>query len=92
MSNRLDFMPLDSDEYKSLDTLCDAKKSEYDTAHAQTDRLYNEWQQERDRTFCVYCFKTMFLTVLVERLKGISESIISDIRRMKGDCKLNCVK
>ena len=24
MSNRLDFLPLDSDEYKSLDTLCDA--------------------------------------------------------------------
>lgn len=83
MSNRLDFLPLDSDEYKSLDPLCDAKKSEYDTAHAQTDRLYNEWLQERDRTFCVYCFKPMFLTVLVERLKGISESIISDIRRMK---------
>ena len=83
MSNRLDFLPIDSDEYKSLDPLSDAKKAEYDTAHAQTDRLYNEWQRERDRTFCVYCFKPMFLTVLVERLKGISESIISDIRRMK---------
>ncbi len=85
ISNRLDFQPLDSEDYKSLDTLCDAKKAEYDTAHAQTDRLYNEWQQERDRTFCVYCFKPMFLSVLVERLKGISGSIISDIRRMKED-------
>ncbi len=85
ISNRLDFLPLNSEEYKSLDTLCDAKKAGYDTAHAQTDRLYKEWQQERDRTFCVYCFKPMFLTVLVERLKGISESIISDIRRMKED-------
>ncbi len=85
ISNRLDFLPLDSEDYKSLNPLCDAKKAEYDTAHAQTDRLYNEWQQERDRTFCVYCFKPIFLTVLVERLKGISESIISDIRRMKED-------
>lgn len=83
MSNRLDFLPIDSDEYKSLDPLCDAKKAEYDTAHTQTDRLYNEWQRECDRTFCVYGFKPMFLTVLVERLKGISESIISDIKRMK---------
>lgn len=85
MSNRLDFLSLNSEEYKSLDPLCDAKKAEYDTAHARANLLYNKWQQERDRTFCVYCFKPMFLSVLVERLKGISGSIISDIRRMKED-------
>lgn len=85
MSTRLDFLPLDSEDYKSLDPLCDAKKVEYDTAHARVNLLYNELQQERDRTFCVYCFKQMFLSVLVERLKGISGSIISDIGRMKED-------
>ena len=85
MSNRLDFLPLDSEDYKSLDPLCDAKKMEYDTANARVNLLYNEIQKERDRTFCVYCFKPMFLSVLVERLKGISGSIISDIKRMKGD-------
>lgn len=85
MSNRQDFLPLDSEDYKSLDPLCDAKKVEYDTAHARVNILYNELQQERDRTFCVYCFKPVFLSVLVERLKGISGSIISDIRRMKED-------
>lgn len=85
MSNRQDFLPLDSEDYKSLDPLCDAKKAEYDTAHARVNILYNELQQERDRTFCVYCFKPVFLSVLVERLKGISGSIISDIRRMKED-------
>lgn len=85
MSNRLDFLPLDSDEYMLLDKDCDRKKQEYDEIHARVNHLYNEWQQERNRTFCVYCFKPMFLSVLVERLKGISESIISDIRRMKED-------
>lgn len=85
MSNRLDFLPLDSEEYMSLDKDCDRKKLEYDEAHACVNHLYNEWQQERERTFCVYCFKPMFLSVLVERLKGISESIISDIRWMKED-------
>lgn len=85
MSNRQDFLPLDSEDYKSLDPLCDAKKVEYDTAHARVNILYNELQQERDRTFCVYCFKPVFLSVLVEILKGISGSIISDIRRMKED-------
>lgn len=85
MSNRLDFLPLDSEEYKSLDAECDTAKAEYDKAHAHVNLLYNEWQQERDRYFCVYCFKPMFLDVLVERLEGIAESIVADINRMKED-------
>ncbi|MCE8576853.1 MULTISPECIES: hypothetical protein [Bacteroides] len=82
-SNRLDFLPLDSEEYKSLDVECSAVKAEYDEAHARVNLLYKEWQQERDRYFCVYCFKPMYLDVLVERLKGIAGSIISDIRRIR---------
>lgn len=85
MSNRLDFLPLDSEEYKSLDAECDAAKAEYDKVHAHVNLLYDEWQQERDRYFCVYCFKPMFLDVLVERLKGIAESIMADINLMKED-------
>ncbi len=83
MSNRLDFLPLDSDEYKTLNTECEAKKSEYDAAHAHTNRLYDEWRAEQQRCFCVYTFKPLHLEVLVARLKGISESIISDIKRIK---------
>ena len=83
MSGRLDFLPLDSEEYRSLDAKCGAAKAKYDGAHAHANLLYKEWQQERDRNFSVYCFKPMFLDVLVERLQGIAGSIISDIRRMK---------
>lgn len=83
MSSRLDFLPLDSEEYKSLDAKCSAAKEKYDQAHAQANLLYKEWVQERDRNFCVWCFKPVFLDVLVERLQGIAGSIISDIRRMK---------
>lgn len=85
MSNRLDFLPLDSEEYSLLDVECSAAKTKYDEAHAHANLLYKEWQQERDRYFCVYCFKPMFLDVLVERLKGIAGSIISDINRMQED-------
>ncbi len=83
MSNRLDFLSLDSDEYKALNDECDAKKAEYDTAHSQTNQLYNDWRAEQQRCFCVYTFKPLHLDVLVARLKGISESIISDLKRMK---------
>ena len=82
-SNRLDFLPLESVEYRLLDKECDAAKAEYDRAHALVNLLYQEWQQERERCFCVYCFKPLFLDVLVERLKGIAESIIADINRMQ---------
>ena len=83
MSNRLDFLPMDSEEYRTLEVECDAAKAEYDKARAHANLLYKEWQQERDRYFCVWCFKPVFLDVLVERLKGIAGSIISDIGRMK---------
>ena len=82
-SNRLDFLPLDSEEYRSLDAECSTAKAKYDEAHAQANLLYKEWMQERDRNFCVWCFKPVFLDVLVERLQGIAGSIIFDIRRMK---------
>lgn len=84
-SNRLDFLPLESVEYRLLDKECDAAKAEYDRAHTNTNLLYKEWQQERERCFCVYCFKPLFLDVLVERLKGIAGSIIADINHMQED-------
>lgn len=87
LSNRLDFLLMDSDEYKSLEIECDRAKVEYEDAHSMTDRLYDQWQREIDRCFCVGCFKPLFLIVLVERLKAISQSIIADINR-KTDIEL----
>lgn len=51
MSGRLDFLPLDSEEYRSLDAKCGAAKAKYDGAHAHANLLYIEWVQERDRNF-----------------------------------------
>ena len=36
LNNRLDFLPLDSEEYMKLSVECDAKKAEYDTATVWT--------------------------------------------------------
>ncbi len=83
ISNRLDFLPLDSDEYKTLNAECDAKKSEYEAAHIKTESAHDKWRAEQQRCFCVYTFKPLHLEVLVARLKGIAESIIADIKRIK---------
>ena len=37
MSNRLDFLPLNSEDYKSLDPVLDVRITEYDTAHARVN-------------------------------------------------------
>ena len=83
INNRLDFLPLDSDEYKALHTECDAKKAEYEAARIKTETAHNEWRAEQQRCFCVYTFKPLHLEILISRLKGISESIIADIKRIK---------
>ena len=49
----------------------------------KTESAYNEWRTGQQRCFCVYTFKPLHLEVLVVRLKGISESIITDIKRIK---------
>ena len=84
-SNRLDYLPMDSDEYISQEKECDKAKEEYDRAHATADLLYKEWTRERDRCFCVWCFKPVFMDVLASRLKGIAESVVKDLERMKED-------
>ena len=69
MNNRLDYLPLDSDEYKSLNAEREAKKSAYDTAHEQTTPLYDDWQSERQRCFCIYTFKPLHVDLLYGLLR-----------------------
>ena len=83
--NRLDYLPMDSDEYISLEKECDKAKEEYIRAHAAADLLYKEWTRERDRCVCVWCFKPVFMEVLASRLKGIAGSVVNDLERMKED-------
>lgn len=83
--NRLDYLPMDSDEYEPLEKECYKAKEEYDRAHTAADLLYKEWTRERDRCFCVWCFKPVFMDVLASRLRGIAESIVNDLERMKED-------
>lgn len=83
MSNRLDYLPVDSEDYKTLDVKCSSKKAEYDTAHTETENLYVQWQQEETKCFHIRHFKMLFMDVLMERLGTIAHNIVSDISRIK---------
>ena len=88
MSNRLDYLPLDSDEYKELYQQCDAAKAAYDIAHADTERLYNEYDAKRREYADLYFFKIDYVDVLTEKVKGIAESIMLDISNLRKEGSL----
>lgn len=83
LSNRLDFMTYEDDEYKPTEDKCDKAKVEYDKAHAKTDELFTRFDKERRKTASLYYFDMMFLEVLVTRIGSIAKSIITDIDNLK---------
>lgn len=83
ISNRLDFLSPESDEYTVLDTGCDAKHDAYVATHERAAELHALLRHEETRYLPVRYFRMMYLDVLVARLGEIARCIISDIDRIK---------
>ena len=88
MSNRLDYLPFDSDEYKELDRQCDAAKSAYDKAHADTNQAYQEYDAKQREYADLNFFKTEYVYVLIDKIKEIAESIKLDICNLRKEGNL----
>ena len=82
MSNRLDMMDMQSEEYKTLDTACNAKKEEYDKAHAEVETLYAKYDAERRRIAKLYYFDITIAELLITKICQIAEAIIKDTTRI----------
>ena len=82
MSNRLDMMDMQSEEYVAIDTACNAKKEEYDKAHAEVETLYSEYDTERRRIAKLYYFDITIAELLIMKICQIAEAIIKDITRI----------
>ena len=82
MSNRLDMMDMQDEEYKNLDTACNAKKAEYDNAHAEVETLYAKYDTERRRIAKLYYFDITIAELLITKICQIAEAIIKDISRI----------
>ena len=85
LSNRLDFLPYDSDEFKELDPKCDAVKAEYDTHHKIVYELHNAWRNEISRCSVAMSFTLEDLSVLFYYMQRISQTIIDTITKAKGE-------
>ena len=82
MSNRLDMTDMQTDEYKTLDAYCDAKKAEYDKAHAEVESLHAKYDAERRRIAKLYYFDITVTELLITKIRQIAEAIIRDITRI----------
>ena len=82
MSNRLDMMDMQSEEYKTLDTACNTKKKEYDKAHTEVETLYAKYDAERRRIAKLYYFDISIAELLITKICQIAEAIIIDITRI----------
>ena len=82
MSNRLDMTDMQSEEYKTLDAYCDAKKAEYDKAHAEVETLHAKYDAERRCIAKLYYFDIAVTELLISKIRQIAEAIIKDITRI----------
>lgn len=85
LSNRLDYLPMDSDEFKTKDEQCDAVKAEYDIHHAKVNELHSAYDNEVKRCSSALIFSLEDLSIVFYYMKGIAQSIIDTITKAKGE-------
>ena len=79
-SNRLDMMPLDSEEYRQLDAQCGANKRAYEAARKQANELYDLYKEDQEQRAHVHYFEMQFLELWVAKMSQIAEAIIRDTK------------
>ena len=85
LSNRLDYLPMDSDEFKTKDEQCDAVKAEYDIHHTKVNELHSAYDNEVKRCSGALIFSLEDLSIVFYYMKGIAQSIIDTITKAKGE-------
>ena len=79
LNNRLDYLPLDSNEYKEVENECEAAKTEHDDRQKEVKRLNEEYQTELKRAGDVSGLNIPYLIAIVSKINLIAESIVKDM-------------
>ena len=85
LSNRLDYLDRETDEFKKMDAECDAIKADYDKHHAKVDELHEVWHQEVKRCAVALAFKLEDLSLVFFYLQRITRSIIDTLTKAQGE-------
>ena len=79
LNNRLDYLPLESEEYKAVEKECEAAKSEHDERQKEVKKLYADYQKEQKKAADLYALKIPYLIAVVSKINLIAGSIITDL-------------
>lgn len=83
LNTRLDYLPLDSEDYAEAEKECEAAKAEHDNRQTEVKRIYAEYECENRRAGDVFSLKASHLYALAAKLNGIAGSILNDLDRME---------
>lgn len=81
-SNRLDFLPFDTDEFHNLDAQCERTKQEYAMASSENDKAHAIFKEEQGKCARVHYFDMQFLELWTTKMAQITAAIINDAERL----------
>lgn len=83
LTNWLDYLDLDSQEYIEAEKLCEEAKTEHDERQKAVRRLYAEYEQANIESASVFRFRADFLEAVIVRYHDIASAILADIKRIR---------
>lgn len=83
LNNQLDYLDLDSEEYRDAEKRCEEAKAEHDERQKAVQRLYSEYEQANKNSAPVFRFRADFLETVIVRYHDIASAILTDIKRIR---------
>lgn len=83
LNNQLDYLDLDSEEYRDAEKRCEEAKARHDERQKEVSRLYAEYEQANKESAPVYRFRADFLETVIVRYRDIAIAILADIKRIR---------
>lgn len=83
LNNQLDYLDLDSEEYRDAEKRCEEAKAEHDERQKEVSILYAEYEQANKESAPVFRFRADFLEAVIIRYRDIAIAILTDIKRIR---------
>lgn len=83
LNNQLDYLDLDSEEYRDAEKRCEEAKVEHDERQKAVRRLYTEYEEANKESAPVFRFRADFLEAVIVRYHDIASAILADIKRIR---------
>lgn len=83
LNNQLDYLDLDSEEYRDAEKRCEEAKARHDERQKEVSRLYAEYEQANRDSAPVFRIRADFLEAVIIRYRDIAIAILTDIKRIR---------